>query len=96
MRPPVLKHGILGVREYGVFHELWKLRFWEYPFKLGDGGRAGQGWAESRTQPSPRQMLLLANYGFYRMQDMICGEDLFRLLHDIGDPEWVDNYRKGY
>lgn len=94
--PPELDDGKRVVSDCGVFDELWKLRFWEYPFKLGDGGSAGQGWAESRTQPSSRQMLLLANYGFYRIQDMICGEDLFRLLHDVGDPEWVDNYRKGY
>lgn len=90
--PPELDDGRRVVSDCGVLDELWKLRFWEHPFQ----GGTGQGWAESRTQPSPRQMLLLANYGFYRLHDMVCGEELFRLLHDISDPEWVDNYRKGY
>jgi len=27
---------------------------------------------------------------------MAKGDDVFRLLHDVGDSAWVDNYRKGY
>lgn len=94
--PPELDDGKRVVSDCSVFDELWKLRFWEYPFQQADGARHGLGWAESRTQPSERQMLLLGGYGIRHLSDMACGEDLFRLLHDIGDPEWVDNYRKGY
>jgi hypothetical protein len=94
--PPELDDGTRTVSDCGVFDELWKLRFWEYPFKDQSGAQHGLGWAESRTQPSPRQMLLLSGYGLHRLTDLACGEDLFRLLHDIGDPEWVDNYQKGY
>jgi len=94
--PPELDDGTRTVSDCGVFDDLWKLRFWEYPFKDASGAQHGLGWAESRTQPSPRQMLLLSDYGLHRMTDLICGEELFRLLRDIGDPAWVDNYQKGY
>lgn len=79
-----------------VFDELWKLRFQEFPFKQMEGQHPGLGWAENRLGPSGRQMLLLSGYGMNSLHDIICGEDLFRLLHDVNDPEWVDNYRKGY
>lgn len=94
--PPELDDGTRTVSDCGVFDELWKLRFWEYPFKQREGQHPGQGWAENRSQPSPRQMLLLSGYGINSLHDLACGEDLFRLLRDIGDPDWVDNYRKGY
>jgi len=75
---------------------LWKLRFWEYPLALVSGERTGKGWSEKPTVPSDRQQLLLQGYGIDHPTDLCLGEDLFRLLRDMGDPEWVDNYRKGY
>jgi hypothetical protein len=84
------------VSDCSVFDELWKLRFWEFPFKQREGQHPGLGWAEARTQPSERQQLLLCGYGICHLTQIACGEDLFRLLRDVGDPEWVDNYRKGY
>ena len=79
-----------------IFDDVWKLRFQEYPFRQTEGQRPGLGWSENPTTPSPRQFLLLSDYGIHAMSSLACGEDLFRLLHDMGDPEWVDNYRKGY
>jgi hypothetical protein len=79
-----------------VFDRLWKLRFWEYPYKLMEGQHPGKGWAENRTAPSPRQMLLLTDFGMLHLGDLAYGENAFRLLHDVGDSAWVDNYRKGY
>lgn len=29
------------------------------------------------------------------MLDLVIGENMFRLLRDMGDPEWVANYRSG-
>lgn len=84
------------VSDCGVFDELWKLRFWKFPFRQGEGQQTGNGWAEMQTRPSERQQLLLCGYGLCNPTDLACGEDLFRLLRDIEDPEWVDNYRKGY
>ncbi|MCB0769593.1 MAG: hypothetical protein KDC00_04215 [Flavobacteriales bacterium] len=79
-----------------VFDHLWKLRFWEYPYKLREGQHPGKGWAETRTAPSPRQLLLLTDFGMLQVGDLAYGENAFRLLHDVGDSAWVDNYRKGY
>lgn len=79
-----------------IFDDLWKLRFWDYPFRLVEGQHPGKGWAEKREAPSPRQLLLLTDYGMLRVGDIARGENAFRLLRDVGDSAWVDNYRKGY
>ncbi|MBL7951698.1 MAG: hypothetical protein JNM62_08255 [Flavobacteriales bacterium] len=79
-----------------VFDDLWKIRFWEYPFRLVEGQHPGKGWAEKREAPSARQLLLLTDYGMLHLNDIARGEDAFRLLRDVGDSSWVDNYRKGY
>lgn len=79
-----------------IFDNLWKLRYWDYPYRLQQGQHPGKGWAEKREAPSARQLLLLTDYGILHLNDMAVGEDVFRLLHDIGDSSWVDNYRKGY
>ncbi|MBL8002153.1 MAG: hypothetical protein JNL05_09350 [Flavobacteriales bacterium] len=75
---------------------LWKLRFWEYPLAMVSGERMGKGWSEKPTVPGDRQMLLLNGYGIEHPTDLCIGEDFFRLLRDMGDPDWVSNYRQGY
>lgn len=85
-----------GISDCDVLDELWKLRFWEYPFHPMGGGNPVRGWAEKREAPSPRQLLLLSDYGIRHVSGLARGEDAFRLLRDVGDPEWVDNYRQGY
>lgn len=94
--PAELGDGRIVMTDCGVFDDLWKLRFWEYPFRQAEGVHPGNGWAETPNAPSPRQMLLLSDYGMLYMHSVVKGEDLFRLLRDMGDEEWVDNYRKGY
>ncbi|MCC6939797.1 MAG: hypothetical protein IT226_16400 [Flavobacteriales bacterium] len=94
--PEEYRDGFPVIPDCGIFDEIWKLRFWEYPYKLASGQQPGKGWAENPTTPSARQMLLLSDYGIYELHSVACGEELFRLLKDIGDPDWVDNYRKGY
>ena len=56
----------------------------------------GKGWSEKPTVPGDRQMLLLNGYGIEHPTDLCIGEDFFRLLRDMGDPDWVNNYRQGY
>lgn len=80
----------------GIFDELWKLRFQDYPFRLVEGQHPGKGWAERPAGPSPRQLLLLTEYGMLHLSDMARGENVFGLLRDVGDSMWVDNYLKGY
>lgn len=76
--------------------DLWKLRFQEYPLQLTSGQRTGVGWAEKRDAPSPRQLMLLADYGILYTTGLCHGENVFRLLHDMADSSWVVNYRQGY
>lgn len=80
----------------GIFDRLWKIRFWDYPYRLVEGQHPGKGWAEKPEAPSARQLLLLTDYGMLHLSDIAKGESMFRLLHDVGDSAWVDNYRKGY
>ncbi|MBL7964985.1 MAG: hypothetical protein JNM31_14215 [Flavobacteriales bacterium] len=76
--------------------DLWRLRFWEYPLQTDEATRVGKGWSEKPMVPSERQMLLLSNYGLDHPMGLVRGEAMFRLLRDMGDPAWVNNYRKGY
>ena len=41
------------------------------------------------------QLLLLQGYGMKYMLDLVIGENMFRLLRDMGNEEWVANYRGG-
>jgi hypothetical protein len=84
-----------GVEDCGVFDDLWKLRFWEYPFLKQDGQRTGRGWAENPYTPSPRQMIMLTDFGILHVSGMARGENAFNLLRAVGDPEWVERYRRG-
>ncbi|HRH38654.1 MAG TPA: hypothetical protein PK760_09930 [Flavobacteriales bacterium] len=73
--------------------ELWKLRF---RGAVVEG--AGTGWAGEELFPSPRQQILLQTYRapsdpFW--QGPYYGENAFRLLRDMQDPEWVRMYRDG-
>lgn len=72
---------------------LWKLRYWEYPVHGEDDRRARKGWSEKPLAPSPRQMDILAAYGLKFTNGLIVGQQLFKLLRDMGDKEWVNNYR---
>ena len=76
--------------------DLWKLRFQEFPFLQQAGQHPGLGWAENRNAPSARQMMLLADYGILYLTGLCRGENMFRLLRDMGDSTWVNNYRQGY
>ncbi len=90
--PDTVDHFLLDCE---VFDNLWKIRFWEYPFRLADGQHPGKGWAEKREAPSPRQLLMLTEYGMLHLNDLARGEYVFHLLHDVGDSTWVEKYRRG-
>lgn len=72
---------------------LWKLRYWEFPQKADDPRRTIKGWSEKPLAPSPRQMEILAGYGLRHTTGLIVGPAFFRLLHDMGEREWVNQYR---
>jgi hypothetical protein len=85
-----------SVRDCMVLDDMWKLRYWEYPQEIPGGGQAtGKGWSGMPLRPSDRQLALLAAYGLRYTTDVIIGDALFKLLKDMSDPAWVDNYRQG-
>lgn len=84
-----------SVRDCSVLDDLWKLRYWEYPQQGQDGPRTIQGWAAKPLKPSDRQLGILSVYGIRLVNDMVLGDAIFRLLHDMSDPAWVGNYRQG-
>ena len=75
--------------------DLWKLRYWEYPIKMEDGRQMAKGWSEKPLIPSARQMEILNRYGMRFVNDVVVGEQMFRLLRDMGDRKWVVAYRNG-
>lgn len=84
------------VIDCATLDDLWKLRFWEFPLKVEEGQHAITGWAGMKMRPDDRQLMLLRGYGMKYMTDLAIGENMFRLLKDMGDEEWVQNYRGGY
>lgn len=83
------------VIDCATLDDLWKLRFWEYPLQMEQGQQQLVGWAANKLRPDDRQLLLLKGYGMRYMLDLVIGENMFRLLKDMGDEEWVQNYRSG-
>jgi hypothetical protein len=75
--------------------DLWRLRYWEFPLHVQEGQHERTGWSEEKLRPSDRQLMLLGGYGLKHTTGLIYGENMFRLLHDMGDPEWIANYRSG-
>lgn len=75
--------------------DLWKLRYWEYPLKTDNGQQTAKGWSEKPLAPSPRQMEVLKGYGMRYVNDLVVGDQLFRLLHDMGERKWLVAYRNG-
>ncbi len=75
--------------------ELWKLRFQEFPLKTQDGQHMPLGWSGKPLAPDAAQMTILNGYGMSYPKDLIIGAQFFRLLHDIGDRQWIVNYRNG-
>lgn len=75
--------------------DLWKLRYWEYPLQVESSQRMAKGWSEKPLVPSKRQKELLLGYGMRFPTDLVVGAEMFRLLKDMGNPDWVVQYRGG-
>ena len=84
------------MKEYQIFwqtlDQLWKLKYSEYPYDRRHN-QDTKGWAKMKYSPSPEQLRYLQqNYGIKFITDYIYGKNLFRLLKDMQDPNWVSNY----
>jgi hypothetical protein len=85
---PVYKDEVLVA---GPIDSLWKLRFSFYPYK----GNNDKGWSNDYNKPSPSQnAYLLENYQMdLSLGGCVVDTNVWRLLHDIQNSEWVENYR---
>lgn len=83
-------------KEYQIFwqtlDQLWKLKYNEYPYDRRQN-QDTKGWAKMKYSPSPEQLRFLQqHYGIKFITDFIYGKNLFRLMKDLQDPNWVSNY----
>ncbi|MDD2981979.1 MAG: hypothetical protein PHQ74_01190 [Crocinitomicaceae bacterium] len=69
---------------------LWKVRFSEYPFK----GKSEGGWSGDYNKPSLRQAKFLGeNYLVKNVDnDYFLDTNLWKILRDVRDPVWIENY----
>ena len=74
--------------ECSSLDQLWKLRYRKSPY----GGADSLGWTNSSV-PSPGQMSILKEYGATGVDDIIYGEQAFRLLHDMQSYAWQSRYK---
>ncbi len=77
-----------------TINNLWKLRFAVYPFASGSLDTVG--WTnnfENDYMPKPEQLEILKTYGLEQINGFIWGENLFRLLKDIRNPSWIEDYK---
>ncbi len=70
---------------------LWKIRYSEYPFQ----GGSEKGWSNDFTKPSLRQAQYLEeNYLVKDVnRDYFLDTNLWKILRDVRDPEWIENYK---
>jgi len=71
------------------FQFLWKLRYKTNPYKYDE-----DGWSHKYYKPSESQArFLYENYGVKNLLiDFFVGENLYKLLRDVQNQEWVDSY----
>jgi hypothetical protein len=71
--------------------DLWKLRYRHSPFK----GESEEGWSQDDFLPSPQQQIYLhKNYGMEHINTrFFVDTNFWKILHDVGDLDWIDNYR---
>ncbi len=77
-----------------VVNELWKLRYRSFPYGMSNE----EGWSAGDTTfflPSESQMQILKKYGMTRMGDYVVGENAFKLLKNMEDSTWINNYKMG-
>ncbi len=85
-------YGLDSAKAIYAINNLWRLRYAEYPYRTADSTANLKGWAGREFSPSEAQMEILRSYGIQHINDLIIGENLFRLLKDVSNPAWQQNY----
>ncbi len=70
---------------------LWKLHFEKHPLDV----TKGNGWSNKQFNPSLKQELyLFQNYGVAHIDaNYFLDSNLWKILKDIQNPEWIANYK---
>lgn len=77
--------------KWETFGDLWKLRYSEWPYD--DARRQEVGWAGKMFVPSDSQWdFLKENYNYTALTDFLYGENMWKLLQDIQDPNFGAQY----
>ena len=83
-----------GIKDPNIVSQLWKLRYMEYPYKKMDNDTLG--WSnnvEYPEMPSQEQLAMLKQYGINRVQDLCYGHNMFMLLKDMSNNQWIARYK---
>lgn len=74
-----------------AFDSLWKIRFDVHPFDA----KKGKGWSNGKFKPSLKQQEYIVNtYGVRGYdQDYFVDTSFFKLLRDVLDTAWIENYK---
>lgn len=70
---------------------LWKIRFSDWPYM----GRNEAGWSLNRMRPNLKQEEYLANrYNIKQLDfDYIVDTNFWKLMYDVTDSTWIENYK---
>ena len=71
------------------FHDLWRIRFYTHPSQFDV-----EGWSQGQFTPCRWQReYLFKEYGVTNVLiDYFYGDSLFKILRDIQNPAWVNDY----
>lgn len=85
------------ITSLSVLDNLWKLRYTEFPYRTT--GKAEKGWSQNLEfdyLPTSQQMEMLKKFGIQHLRDYFYGENAFRLLEAIQNPQWLKTYKEAY
>ncbi len=86
-----------NITNLSILDNLWKLRYTEFPYKTT--GKAEKGWSQNLEfdyLPTAEQMEMLKKFGIEHLRDYFYGENAFRLLEAIQNPQWLKSYKEAY
>ncbi len=87
------------IKNLNVLNNLWKLRYKEFPYKQKDGTPIEKGWSQNDELPyipTAAQLEMLKKFGINRISDYFYGENAFKLLEAMQNPEWLKAYKEAY
>lgn len=75
--------------------DLWRLRYDKNPAKTAgrEQNQSDDGWSRKKYIPSEGQMQILQRYGIRHISEFFYGENAYKLLRDMSNPNWVQTYR---